>query len=85
MQDNAGRDAVIAGGGERVSLDTPCPSEDPRMVAAPATPMASRVMTVSAALATDFSARNNVISTMIAKNPAAARVSHIGKVGERQN
>jgi hypothetical protein len=35
-------------------------------------------------LATDFSARNSVIKTMIPKNPAAASVSHIGKAGERQ-
>ncbi len=42
-------------------------------------------MTASMPLATDFSARNTVMSTMIAKNPAAASVSHIGKVGERQN
>jgi len=55
------------------------------MVAATAMPTASRVMTVSAPLATDFSARNNVMSATIAKNPAAASVSHIGKVGERQS
>jgi len=36
-------------------------------------------------LATDFSARTNVMSRMIPKNPAAANVSHIGKAGERQN
>ena len=54
------------------------------MVAATATAIASSVMTVSAPLATDFSARNSVIRTMIPKNPAAASVSHIGKVGERQ-
>ena len=54
------------------------------MVAAAATAIASKVMTVSAPLATDFSARNSVISTMIPKNPAAASVSHIGNVGERQ-
>ena len=48
-------------------------------------PMASSVMTVSAPLATDFSARNSVRSTIIPKNPAAANVSHIGKVGERQS
>ena len=54
------------------------------MVAATAMPIASSVMTVSAPLATDFSARNSVIRTMIPKNPAAASVSHIGKAGERQ-
>ena len=47
-------------------------------------PIASSVITVSAPLATDFSARNSVMRTMIPKNPAAANVSHIGKVGERQ-
>ncbi len=35
-------------------------------------PIASNVMTVSAPLATDFSARNSVMRTMIPKNPAAA-------------
>ncbi len=67
------------------SADGRCPSgPKPRMVAATATPIASSVMTVSAPLATDFSARNSVIRTMIPKNPAAASVSHIGNVGERQ-
>ena len=65
------------------------PSADPagsklRMVATPATPIESSVMTVSAPLATDFSARSSVIRTISPKNPAAASVSHIGKVGERQ-
>ena len=55
------------------------------MVAATAMPMASNVITVSAPLATDFSARNSVIRTMTAKKPAAANVNHIGKVGERQS
>ena len=55
------------------------------MVAATATPMANSVMTVSAPLATDFSALNSVMRAIIAKNPAAAKVSHIGKAGERQN
>ena len=41
-------------------------------------------MTVNAPLATDFSARNSVIRTMIPKKPAAASVSHIGNEGERQ-
>jgi hypothetical protein len=36
-------------------------------------------------LAMDFSARSSVMRAMIAKNPAAANVSHIGKVGERQS
>ena len=54
------------------------------MVAAAAVPIASSVMTASAPLATDFSARNSAIKTMIAKNAAAASVSHIGNAGERQ-
>jgi hypothetical protein len=54
------------------------------MVAATAMPTANSVITVSAPLATDFSARNSVIKTMIPKNPAAAKVSHIGKAVERQ-
>ena len=41
-------------------------------------------MTVSAPLATDLSARSSVMSSRIAKNPAAASVSHIGNDGERQ-
>src|SRR5262249_56601979 len=56
----------------------------PRMVAATAIPTASSVMTVSAPLATDFSARDSVIRTRIPKKPAAARVSHIGNADERQ-
>jgi hypothetical protein len=36
-------------------------------------------------LATDFSAFTSVMMAIIAKNPAAAKVSHIGKLGERQN
>jgi hypothetical protein len=55
------------------------------MVAATAMPMASNAITVNAPLATDFSARNSVIKRMIPKKPAAAKVSHIGKVGERQS
>jgi hypothetical protein len=42
-------------------------------------------MTVNAPLATDFSARTSVNRTITPKNPAAANVSHIGKVGERQS
>src|SRR5215470_18910667 len=53
------------------------------MVAATATPIASRVMTVSAPFATDFSARSSVIRTTSPKNAAAASVSHIGNAGER--
>src|SRR5436305_1553572 len=55
------------------------------MVAATAMPTASNVMSVSAPLATDFSARNSVIRTMIPKKPPAANVIHIGKVGKRQS
>jgi hypothetical protein len=47
-------------------------------------PIATSVITVSAPLATEFSARNSVMRTMTPKNPAAASVSHIGKSGERQ-
>jgi hypothetical protein len=47
--------------------------------------MASNVMMDSAPLATDFSARSSVIRTTIPKKPAAANVSHVGKVGERQS
>jgi tryptophanyl-tRNA synthetase len=53
-------------------------------VAAAAIPTASSVMTVSARLATDLSARTSVISTTIAKKPAAAIVTHIGNAGERK-
>jgi hypothetical protein len=42
-------------------------------------------MTVSAPFATDLSARNSVTRRTIAKNPAAATVSHIGKVDECHN
>jgi hypothetical protein len=57
----------------------------PRIVAARAIPTANSVMTVSAPFATDFSARSKVMSTMTAKNPAAANVSHIGNVGVRHS
>ena len=60
------------------------PGPKPRMVAATATAIASSVMTVKAPFATDFSARSNVSSTINPKKQAAASVSHIGKVGERQ-
>jgi len=72
------------GNGPTLSAATLPPGPNPRMVAATAIPMASSVMTVSAPLATDFSARNSVIRRITPKNPAAASVSHIGKVGERQ-
>ena len=54
------------------------------MVAATAIPTASSAITVSAPLATDFSARTSVISTSTPKKAAAASVSHIGNAGEIQ-
>ncbi len=48
-------------------------------------PTASNAITVNAPLATDFSARNSVMKTIIPKKPAAPNVSHIGKAGESQN
>src|SRR5882672_8098552 len=84
MHASAGSAALIAGGdGPSAEAAVP-PGPKPRMVAAAATPIASNVMTVSAPLATDLSARNSVIRRMIPKNPAAASVSHIGNDGERQ-
>src|ERR1700679_821765 len=84
MHESAGSAAII-GGGDWASPEAPRPpGPNPLMVAATAMPMANSVITVSAPLATDFSARNSVMRTMTAKNPAAANVSHIGKVGERQ-
>ena len=41
-------------------------------------------MTVSAPFATDRSARSKVMSSTNAKNTAAASVTHMGNVGERQ-
>lgn len=84
IHDKAGSAAV--NDGDRVSpaalrLSGP----DARRVAALVTPIASSVMTASMPLATDFSARNTMMNTISPKNPAAASVSHIGKVGERQN
>src|ERR1044071_532899 len=83
MQDIAGV-AAIAGGACMDEADGPPGQPKLRMVAATATPTASSVITVSAPLATDLSARTSVISIRIAKNPAAASVSHIGNDGERQ-
>src|SRR5262249_34941908 len=82
MQDRAGKPAV-AEATDRTSPEAPR-GPYPRMVAATAMPTASRVMTVSAPFATDFSARNSVIMTTIPKKAAAASVTHIGKAGERQ-
>src|SRR5665213_479963 len=89
IQDNAGS-VAFAVWSDGVSADAmavaaPLSGPKPRMVAATAMPIASSVITVNAPLATDFSARNSVMRTMIPKNPAAASVSHIGKAGERQN
>jgi hypothetical protein len=42
------------------------------------------MITASAPLATDFSARTSVKSATTPKNAAAAKVSQIGKAGERQ-
>lgn len=44
--------------------------------------MAPIVIATSAPLATDLSARSNVISTSNATNAATATVAHIGKFGE---
>jgi len=89
MHDNAGSVALV---GEKAAVSvgtfsSPLPPllPRPRMVAAPATPIANSVMTVRAPLATDRSARNSVTSRISAKKPAAANVSHIGKVADRQN
>src|SRR3954462_8114240 len=83
MQDKAGGPA-IAGGAWRPGDEGKPGQPKPRMVAATATPIASSVITVNAPLATDLSARSSVINRMSAKKPAAAKVSHIGNVGERQ-
>src|SRR4051812_7489430 len=84
MHDRAG--AVAATGcKDEVARGPPTSSlPKPRMVAATATPMASNVITVKAPLAIDRSARSKVIRRMSAKKPAAAKVSHIGNVDERQ-
>src|SRR5260221_4404730 len=82
MHDNAGS-ATLTGWEDRVSMDALWPGPNPRIVAVAAIPIASSVVTVSAPLATDFSARNTVVGTIIPKNPAAANVSHLGKVGAR--
>src|SRR5205807_6037939 len=85
MHDKAGS-AMLTGWTDRLSADGPLPSGPKlRMVAATAMPIASSVITVSAPLATDFSARSSVIRAMTAKNPAAINVSHIGNAGVRQN
>ena len=61
MQASAGT-VALTGWIELLSFEATRPTgAKPRMVAATATAIASRVMTVSAPLATDFSARNSVI------------------------
>src|ERR1700694_1002333 len=86
MHDKAGSAALIAWEDRAISAEPGRPAgPNPRMVAATAMPTASSVITVSAPLATDFSARRRVMRTMIRKHLAAANVSHIGKAGERQS
>src|SRR6201991_1967911 len=84
MHDTAGIAAVTDWGGWVPRAVLAASDPKPRMVAATATPIASSVITVNAPLATDRSARSSVISRISAKKPAAASVSHIGNVGERQ-
>ena len=84
MHDKAGSAAVTDWGGWVPRAVLAASDPKPRMVAATAMPIASSVITVNAPLATDLSARSSVISRISAKKPAAARVSHIGNVGERQ-
>src|SRR5260370_27856371 len=81
MHDNAGSAALI-GWADRLSTDALWPGPNPRMVAVAAMPIASSAVTVSAPLATDFSARNNVMRTIIPKNSHPANASHNGKVGQ---
>lgn len=54
-------------------------------MAAAATATASNVITVNAPLATERSARKTMTRNTMAKNAAAASVSHIGNVGDRQS
>lgn len=81
-QESAGSDAK---GWARAFED--CASVSPKflMVAATATVIARSVITVSAPLATDFSARKRVISRTSAKKTPAASVTHIGNAGECQS
>src|SRR5437764_6345858 len=66
--DNAGSAALVdADDGVSTCSDCP-PGPNPRMVAAPAIPTASNVITVNAPLATDFSARHSVMITMNQKH-----------------
>src|SRR3954449_8902347 len=81
MQARAGSAALVACEGPVASG----PASNPRTVAAPAIATARRVITVSTPLGTDFSARTSVIRAMAPMDPAAAKISHIGKLGERQS
>lgn len=67
------------------AADPPTPPPKPRTVAATATVTASSVITASAPLATERSARSTITRNTMVKNAAAASVSHIGKVGDRQS
>src|SRR5262245_18908578 len=78
-------EARYGGAAARASPPLPRLESTSRVVEATAMPTASSVITVSAPLATDRSARINVTSVMIAKKPAAASVSHIGEACELQS
>lgn len=69
----------------RAAADPPASPPKPRTAAATATATASNVVTASAPLATERSARSTMTRNTMAKNAAAASVSHIGRVGDRQN
>ena len=75
MHDNAGNAAIVSDGD---GVSPPAPRPSARMVTATAPPIEASVITTSATLATDFWARNNTISMMKPKNPAAAKGSPIG-------
>ena len=86
MHDNAGSAVLARCTTGAIAADKPgCAGLNPRMVSAAASPRANNVIAVSATLAMDFSARKSVMSTHTPKNPVTAKVSHIGKVGERQS
>src|SRR5258705_13644784 len=81
MHDNAGSAALI-GWADRLSTDALWPGPNPRMVAVAAMPISSSVVTVSAPLATDFSARKSGMGKKIPKNSDPANGSQTGKGGE---
>src|SRR5258708_21639816 len=68
MHDNAGS-AALTGWEDRVSMDALWPGPNPRIVAVAAVPIASRVRTVNAPMATDFSSRNNLIGKVLPTHP----------------